>query len=210
MQSCISAQGRILLAMLAALSLPAAARAAAAPDTLKYVITAEGNEARYRAREQLAGFDLPNDAIGKTSKITGQIVLDERGKVIRALSKIDVDVASLASDSDRRDNFVQRNTLQTAQYPTVTFVPTELKGLKFPLGSSGEVKFQMLGDLTVRNVTRPVTWEVTATLEPGGIVGAARTSFTFADFEMTKPRVRSVLSLDDVLKLEYDFRLKRQ
>jgi hypothetical protein len=32
-----------------------------------YVVAPQGNEARYRVREQLVGLDLPNDAIGFTA-----------------------------------------------------------------------------------------------------------------------------------------------
>jgi polyisoprenoid-binding protein YceI len=70
--------------------------------------------------------------------------------------------------------------------------------------------FQMVGELTLREVTRPVTWEVTAKVEGTTISGQAKTQFTFADFEMTKPSVRRVLSVNDEIRLEYDFRLVRQ
>ena len=44
---------------------------------LRFVTAAEGNEARYLVREQLAGRDLENDAVGKTTNVTGTLVLDE-------------------------------------------------------------------------------------------------------------------------------------
>ena len=40
-------------------------------DGLQLVVAPEGNEVRYRVREQLAGFDLPNDAVGATGHVTG-------------------------------------------------------------------------------------------------------------------------------------------
>src|SRR5688572_12018089 len=54
----------------------------------RLVLAATGNEARYRVREQLAGVDFPNDAVGVTSAITGEIVLDDAGKVIPSRSRI--------------------------------------------------------------------------------------------------------------------------
>jgi polyisoprenoid-binding protein YceI len=63
----------------------------------------------------------------------------------------------------------------------------------------------MLGDLTIRGVTKPVTWDVTAKIAQGSISGEAKTSFTFVDFELGKPRVRSVLSVNDEIGLEYTF-----
>jgi polyisoprenoid-binding protein YceI len=178
-------------------------------DTGRYVLAPQGTEARYRVREQLAGIDFPSDAVGKTSKVEGQIVVDAKGAVVAEQSKFTVDLASLVTDSDRRDNFVRRNTLQTEQFATAVFVPREFKGLRFPLAPNTDIKFQMVGDLTIRDQTKPVTWEVTAKLVQGAITGQANTKFTFADFAMTKPRVRSVLSVDDDIKLELDFRLVR-
>jgi polyisoprenoid-binding protein YceI len=79
--------------------------------------------------------------------------------------------------------------------------------VKLPLPKSGEVKFQMVGNLTVRTVTKPVTWDVVAKVDNGALSGEAKTRFTFGDFELEKPRVRSVLSVDDDITLEYTFLL---
>lgn len=184
--------------------------AQAAPDVVRYTVAPTGNEARYRVREQLARLNFPNDAVGKTSRIEGGIAIDANGAIVKAESRFTIDMASLASDSDRRDNYVRRNTLQTAEHPQAVFVPTGFRNLKFPLPASGDVTFQIVGDLTIRGVTRPVTWDVTAKIANNAITGEATTQFTFADFEITKPRVASVLSVADDIKLEYTFNLVRQ
>ena len=72
--------------------------------------------------------------------------------------------------------------------------------------TSGQATFQLLGDLTVRGVTRPVTWDVTATFTPQEVTGQAKTTFTFADFEIEKPGVALILSIEDQVGLELDFR----
>ena len=172
---------------------------------VKLTVAPQGNEARYRIREQLFGVDFPNDAVGVTNNITGAIALDAKGNVVPAESKIVVDVTGLKSDKDRRDGYVQRNTLQTTQYPTVVLVPTAVKGVKLPLPKIGTVNFELTGDLTVRGVTKPTTWRGQAKFENGKVTGNVATTFTFADFQMEKPKVRSVLSVEDDIKLEYDF-----
>ena len=107
------------------------------------------NEARYLAEEQLAriGFNI---AVGKTKDVTGAIVIRTDGTIVPDQSKILVDLRSLTSDSDRRDGYIQRSTLNTAQFPHAELVLTEAKGLSDPLPTSGEVDFQLVGDLTVR------------------------------------------------------------
>src|SRR5690606_3144417 len=73
----------------------------------RFVIAPTGNEARYRVNEVLAGFDLPNDAVGVTGKLSGGISVDDRGAIIPGESRIVVDVTTLKSDKDRRDGYVQ-------------------------------------------------------------------------------------------------------
>jgi polyisoprenoid-binding protein YceI len=195
---------QVLAGTVTAQSLPAGAvRFVTAPDS-------GSNQARYRVREQLAGVDFPSDAIGKTTKVAGQIVFDANGAVLKEHSKFTVNVAALASDRDRRDNFIRRNSLQTEQFPNVTFVPVAVTGLKSPLPDSGDVAFRMTGDLTVRDQTRLVTWNVLAKIKQGAVTGSAVTMFTFAEFGMTKPRVQSVLTVNDEITLELDFRLLPQ
>jgi hypothetical protein len=40
------------------------------------------------------------------------------------------------------------------------------------------------------------------------VVGTATTRFPFGRFDLEIPRVRSVLSVDDDIRLEYDFRFE--
>src|SRR5215212_625483 len=90
---------------------------AAAPAHLRYVVAPTGNEARYRVREQLVGFDLPNDAVGITNEIAGAIVVDATGAVIRDSSKIIVTLTKMKSDKDRRDNYIRRRTMEIEKFP---------------------------------------------------------------------------------------------
>jgi polyisoprenoid-binding protein YceI len=184
-----------------------AGRALAIERRIRLVPAADGNEARYRVNEQLAGMELPNDAVGVTKAVTGALVLEDDGRIVRAESKFVVDLTTLASDQSRRDNFIRRNTLETAQYPNAEFVPHEIRGLQGGLPGAEAATLEVVGDLTVHGVTKPVTWRVTARAADGAYTGSASTSFTFEDFGMTKPRLARVLSVKDTIRLEYDFRL---
>jgi polyisoprenoid-binding protein YceI len=175
---------------------------------LRFVVASTGNEVRYRVREQLVGLDLPNDAVGKSANVTGAIAIDDAGSLISEESRFAVDASTFVSDRDRRDNYVRGRLLQASQYPTITFVPTAVTGVTLP-PSSGTYTFDLVGDLTVRGVTRPATWRVAARVAGDEVTGSATTKFVFADFSIEKPRVRSVLSVADTIALEYDFRLVR-
>lgn len=174
-------------------------------DRLRYVVAPTGNEARYRVREQLAGIDLPNDAIGVTRDIAGRLVVDADGKIVRDSSRIVVKLSSLKSDKSRRDGFLQRNTLETAKYPEAVLVPLTFEGLASPIPPGASRTFSLVAALTVHGATRPTTWHVTARAEGKDVVGTATTAFTFKDFGLEQPRVPIVLSVADTIKLEYDF-----
>lgn len=172
---------------------------------LRLVVDTVGTEVRYRVRERLVGKDLDNDAVGVTRAVSGQIALDADGSIVPEESKITIDVTGLKSDQTRRDGFVQRRLLETATYPTVVFQPTGIKGGPGTIPTSGIGSFTLIGNLTVRGVTRPSTWTVNARYLPTNVTGTTATAFTFGEFEMTQPRVPVVLSVSDTIKLEYDF-----
>jgi polyisoprenoid-binding protein YceI len=182
-----------------------AQKAAKAPAHLKFVVSAIGNEARYRVREEIAGLGFPSDAIGVTKDIAGTLVVDPTGKVIRDSSKIVVLVSSLKSDKSQRDRYIKKHALESDKFPQVTLVPVSFEGLTEPIAPGTTKSFTMLGDLTVRNVTRPTVWQVTARTQGPDIVGTAKTQFTFKDFDMEQPHSLLVMSVEDTVKLEYDF-----
>ncbi|MGH7263281.1 MAG: YceI family protein [Candidatus Rokuibacteriota bacterium] len=200
------AGGLLALTVLVA---PGPGLASSEPGSVRYAVVPEASEARYRVREQLAGLSFPNDAVGVTSAVDGQIVLNVGGRVLARASRVSVDVRTLRSDEPRRDRYVRRNTLETDRYPAVVFVPTELRGLRAPLPAAGTVSFELVGDLTVREATRRTAWDATATLEGRDARVRARTAFRFADFGLRVPRVAVVLSVDEVIHLEADLLLRR-
>lgn len=174
-----------------------------------YNVASEGNSANYRVREQLVGFDLPNDAVGVTEDVTGSISFDESGKVVPGTSRIVVKLDSLKSDQSRRDGYVRSRVLETEKFPSVEFAITGIRGLDATLPTTGTRELTLDGNLTLRGVTRPASWTANATFNGDIVSGNAATSFTFADFELMQPRVRVVLSVADTIRLEYAFRLER-
>jgi polyisoprenoid-binding protein YceI len=183
---------------------------AASKAALRLVLAPAGSAARYRVREQLMGHDLPNDAVGESKSLTGAIAFDANGKVIRDESRFTLDAGSFVSDQNRRDGYVRNRILESDDYPTITFVPTEIRGVKPPMPKWGTAQIQMLGDLTVRGVTRPTTWNATVQFNNAGVTGNASTVFTFEDIQLEQPRVPVLLSVADSIKLEIDFNLVRQ
>jgi polyisoprenoid-binding protein YceI len=167
-------------------------------------VAAIGNEARYRVFEELASIGH-NEVIGKTRDVKGKLVLDGNGAIVKDSSRIVVNAQTLQTDQKRRDNHLKTQTLETEKFPQITLVPVSFEGFTGDIPAGQEKTFTMLGDLTVRNVTKPTKWDVVARRQGNDIVGTAKTVFTLQDFNIEKPRVVMVLSVADTVRLEYDF-----
>ena len=185
------------------------ALAAAADGEVLLVLVPDQNEARFRAQEQLLGRPLPNEAVGATRSVSGEVVLEPDGTFLPGTSRVVIDLRTLRSDQSRRDAYIQQNTLETAQFPTAELVPLQTVGLPLPLPSNAEVAFQIVGDLTVHGVTRQTVWDVAALLGEQEVTGLASTRVRMTDFGMTPPRAGPVVDIDDELTLELQFAVTR-
>jgi polyisoprenoid-binding protein YceI len=195
----------MLLLGLAAASIAAYSPRPHKATAVRLVVDSVGTEVRYRVRERLVGKDLDNDAVGATRAVSGQIALDADGAIVAEESKITIDVSGLKSDQDRRDNYVRRRILVTDSNPTVVFQPTAIKGGPKTIPTSGTGTFTLVGNMTVKGITKPTTWTVNARYLPTSVTGTAATAFTFNDFSIAQPRVPVLLSVADTIRLEGDF-----
>lgn len=182
------------------------------PTGLRLEVT-EGSKASYRVREQLAGINFPNDAVGTTTNVTGTIVVRADGSIDSAQSKISVDLRTLKSDQDMRDGYISgERGLNTKQFPTAEFVPKRAEGMPWPLpaGRQAQGGFRLIGDMTVYGNTSEVAWNVVATFSPKVMAGRAETEFPFAQFKIPKPSLARIVSVDDNIRLELEFRMAVQ
>lgn len=190
-------------------SASSASNSSASGGTVTIVMVPGKNTARFRVREQLAGVSLPNDAVGSTQEISGTVVGKMDGSIVSSQSKFSVDMRTLKSDQAMRDGFIQRSTLQTDRFPYATFVPTQAPGFPVTLPADGNLSFQLIGDMTIRDVTKSVTWDVQGKVNGDEATGSAKTNFNFEYFNLTIPSVARVLSIADNIQLELDLDLKR-
>lgn len=172
---------------------------------------AEGTKARYKVREQLAGISFPSDAVGTTETVTGTLVVNPDGSIDATRSKLTVDLRTLKSDQQMRDGYIQRNTLESEKFPMIEFVPKRATGLPVPMpaGMGAQAGFQLIGDMTLHGVTKEATWNVVATFGNDQVAGRATTTLQFATFNLTKPSLARLMSVDDKIELEIEFRAKR-
>jgi polyisoprenoid-binding protein YceI len=146
-----------------------------------------------------------NLAVGKTPQVAGEVTLDPSAPQNSSLGTITADVSQFASDSDRRDNAIRGRFLQSSQYPTVTFNATGIEGLPQNYQEGQEITFKVTGDLTIRDVTKPVSFDVTAKLSSGTLSGQAVTTILMSDFGFGPISVAGILNTEDQAKVTLTF-----
>jgi polyisoprenoid-binding protein YceI len=164
------------------------------------------SKATVRVREQLVGVNLPSDAVLVATGATGTFVLKDDG-TFSSDSKISFDLTTLTSDNRNRDDFIERDTLQTRQFPRAEFVPTKTTGLTLPMPGSGDFTFKLTGQMTIKGKTKEVTFDVQAKRTGNELTATATAAPTwkFGDFGMTAPSVPfRVVSIVDELRVVVD------
>jgi len=174
------------------------------PTTQVYRIDASQSEVHYEVNETIFQGNRLNTAIGRTKGIAGDIAVNVAQPSNSQMGPIVINVSQFKSDEDRRDNFIRRSYLQSTQYPTATFVTKSIDGLPAQIKVGDQVSFAIGGDLTVKQTTKPVTWQVTLKLENNRLVGSATTQITMSEFGVGPIQI-PLLSTEDNVKLVFDF-----
>ena len=186
----------------------AAGDAAAAPTGVAAVQggwkVTTGSEAGYRVREKLAALPAPNDAVGRTTAITGGFQVEPAGQAARVRDiKVEVDVSKLTSDNGQRDNRIKTQGLESTQFPMATFVSTGTIDVPAEALTGATVKAQVAGDLTIHGATNRVDIPVDVALTAGTAQIVGSYTFPFGAFAMTPPSIGGFVTVENDATLEF-------
>ncbi|MDE0131810.1 MAG: YceI family protein [bacterium] len=164
----------------------------------------EGTEARFSIYEDLRG--EPFTVVGVTTEVVGRVRVDLSDLSRSQMGEILINARTFATDSGNRDRAIRGPILAAEQYEFITFSPTGITGLSGAAEAGGEYSFSVAGDLTVREITRPVTFTVVARWDADGrLQGLASTTVLRSDFELGVPSVPFVANVADEVGLELAF-----
>lgn len=131
------------------------------------LITAELVQAESQARfivEEILN-NQPKSVVGITDQVAGQLVIDPTNPANVQMGPVTVNARTLVTDSNFRNRAIQNEILDTSQFEFITFTPKVFLGLP-DTGAVGDTfVFQITGDLTIRDVTREVTFDVSVTVD---------------------------------------------
>ncbi len=157
----------------------------------------DASELGYRVKEILFGVDT--EGVGRTNQITGSLVIS--GTQVTDAEFV-VDVASIESDDGRRDNQFRGRIMSTDEFPTATFTLTEPIELGTEAIEGATVDATATGELTLRGVTNPVVFDVSARLENGKIGVLGNIPVVFAEYSISNPSTGGITT-EDVGLLEF-------
>jgi len=182
-----------------------------AGNTALFKVDAARSEASYTIDETFINQNNTlATAVGITTDINGELLLNYADPAASKLGEITVDISKLTSDSSRRDNAIRGRWLESSSYPIARFVATKLENFPANPQEGQSISFQLVGDMTVRDVTKTVTWEVTAMLNGNELTGTATTQIMLVDFGVEPPSIAGVLSVTDGALLTLNFTLVKQ
>ncbi len=136
----------------------------------------------YRVKEVLGGVDT--EGVGRSNQVNGSLTIQET----TLLSTVfEIDIASIKSDSSKRDSQFTGNIMDAATYPTATFrllTPIDLGSVP---SDNQNITATAEGELTLHGVTQLVSFDVTAKIANGiiGVLGSI--DITFADYGIANP-----------------------
>ena len=154
-----------------------------------------GSSAGYRVDEVLNGADVT--VAGTTDQVTGSLVVS--GGDLQS-AEVDVDMASVATDSGRRDSYFRDNVIDVAANPTATFAVNQAVDLPELTGTP--VTVPVAGELTVHGVTQQVTVDLSVVRTAQGVEASGSIPVTFADYDVTPPDLGFV-SVEDTGSVEF-------
>ncbi|MEM8535076.1 MAG: YceI family protein [Chloroflexota bacterium] len=170
-----------------------------------FQIVPEETEASYDVQEQFLEQDLPVRAIGVTNVVEGEFQFTTGDELSGEVSRMTVDLRTLTSDSERRDGAIRDRWLESNTYPFAEFVSTEVQNMPESYTEGEEVTFTLVGDLTIREVTQPVTFDVRGVLEGDRVTGTATTFILMEDFGFEPPAIAGVLTVEDGVDIAVNF-----
>jgi polyisoprenoid-binding protein YceI len=187
-------------------TLPAASEApASAPATnlVVYKISQEESQVLFNIFEELRG--APKDVIGVSNQVAGEIAVDLNDLSTAKAGVFQINARTLVTDDDRRNQAIRNRILNTDQYEFITFTPTQITGLSGSAVPGQTFTFQIAGDLTIRDITKPVVFEVTGQLEsPERLTGTAKTVIQREDFALVVPDLPFIANVSPQVALQID------
>ncbi len=161
-----------------------------------------GSKAQFSLNELLRG--KPVLVVGATDQIAGDITVTSMNPAVMTIGELKIDARTLKTDSRDRDGAIARMILKSSESGNeyITFKPTNVSDLPASIELGKEYAYKITGDLTVRGVTKSVTFNAKSVLKDANtLTGSADTTITYGDFGISVPDLPFLANVDKTTKL---------
>jgi len=183
-----------------------------------FVIVPEQSKASYLANEEffsgalkLLGIEAGKmGVVGSTQAIEGQFQLDpEQPAAPLGDNTFTVRLNTLTSNQTKRDEYIREirddGGPSFDAYPVATFNATGIEGVSNANAGGRQLILKLSGDLTVREISRPTTFDVKAQLTGDTLTGVGTSRFQLSDFGIGPITFHDVLTVADEVGIEVQF-----
>ena len=185
----------------------ASSAAGSAGEGVVFNIVPDESEVRFALDEDLRGQRIT--VVGITNQVAGQIFVDFGAPANSQVGVIRINARTIATDNEFRNRALRGEIFRVNDNPEfefIDFTPTAITGLDGEVTIGEPVEFQLAGDLRIRDVSRPVTFDVTVTPESETqLNGTATAIVNRDDFGLTIPSVPSVANVETDVELTIEF-----
>ncbi len=171
----------------------------ARPNT--YLISSADSLVSFTLQEEIRGIETT--VVGSTDQVAGEILIDFDNPAASMLGDVVVNARTLTTDSSNRNRAVRGAILGTDTFEFITFSPTSIDGL--PSEPADSFKFTVTGDLTIRDVTQLVTFEVEISGPEDRLEGSASTVVNRTDFGIVIPSVPFIANVSEDVTVSIEF-----
>ena len=140
-----------------------------------------------QTREDLAEGLIAGVAIAAAGGVGGPFVYIHFDGTTVKTATFTVDMTTVSSDQQRRDNQFNGRIMETATYPTATFTLTKPIVLASIPADGVTATATATGNLTLHGTTRSVTLKLTGVRNSGAIRVTSSIPVVFADYNISNP-----------------------
>jgi len=165
--------------------------------------------ASYSVFENLIFENKPNnDAIGTTHSVQGNFKIQTGTSPLIEAMNITVDLRTLQTDSQMRDNYVRQHALETDTYPNATFVSVSTQGLPGSYNDGQSVHFLLTGNLTMHGKTNKEVFDVQGKVANKTVTGTATSTIFMTDFGIQPPNLANIAIAQNKVVITITFTAK--
>lgn len=167
------------------------------------IVTPSDSVVGYRVKEIL--FGQATEGVGRTRDVTGNLTIANNSVTAADFT---VQMGTIMSDAEKRDNQFNNRIMDVSTYPTATFTLTSPIALPANALSGDVITANATGDLTLRGVTKPVTFPIEAQVTGQTFTVVGSITIVFDEWNIPEPGIPGITVDPDGL-LEFSLQFSR-